>query len=288
MRRLDHLVPTDRRRGRRTLLNPDRSHGRGRAIVVTAAMAAALLVPQTAALASHVGSVSITPSDATLVTDVCGPFVVQTKGGTAPIGAVVDVEVVGVTPVQFCLPAAGVNPVLIDPTTGDLGDGTDGTVGGEAIAGASSLPDEGDFTFGIISSGSGSFDITVFVEEPGGPNDNDDPDTGEPTDGASATVGSGGGGGGGKVGSTVTLTRKLNGKVRSSDPSCVEGRKIVVKKVRRGRDRVVGRDVSERSGAYRVRARNLKGRFYAIAKRKVGGAAGGGTCLRSRSKKVKR
>jgi hypothetical protein len=121
------------------------------------------------------GNGELTPSDATLVTDVCGPFLVQTKGGTAPIGAVVNVEVVGVTPVQFCQPAAGVNPVLIDRATGDLGDGTDGTVGGEAIAVASSLPDEGDFTFGILSSGSGSFDITVFVEEPGGPNDNDDP-----------------------------------------------------------------------------------------------------------------
>jgi hypothetical protein len=164
MRRLDREVTTYPSDREETMLNPDRCHGRGRAIVVvTAAMAAALLVPQTAALASHVGTVSITPSDATLVTDVCGPFLVQTKGGTAPIGAVVDVEVVGVTPVQFCQPAAGVNPVLIDPATGDLGDGTDGTVGGEAIAAASSLPDEGDFTFGILSSGSGSFDITVFV-----------------------------------------------------------------------------------------------------------------------------
>jgi hypothetical protein len=114
---------------------------------------------------------------------------------------------------------------------------------------------------------------------------------GEPTDGASATVGTGGGGGGGGGGdvqSTVTLTRRLSGKVRSSDPACLEGRKIVVKKVRRGRDRVVGRDVSAGSGAYRIRAKNLKGRFYAIAKRKVGAAAGGGTCLKARSKKVKR
>ncbi len=78
-------------------------------------------------------------------------------------------EVVGTTPVQFCLPAGGVNPVLIDPTTGDLGDGTDGTIGGEATANASALPGEGDFTFGIVSSASGSFDITVFVEEPGAP-----------------------------------------------------------------------------------------------------------------------
>jgi hypothetical protein len=247
-----------------------------------------LLIPPTVAHATHVGTVSITPSNSTVVADVCGPFLVQTQGGTDPVGAVVDVEVVGATPVEFCLPAAGVNPVLIDPSMGDLGDGTDGTVGGEASAEASAIPDEGDFTFGIIAPASGSFDITVFVEEPGGPNDNDDPDTGEPQDGATATVGSGGGGSGSDVASTVTLTRSLRGTVRSSDPSCEQGRRIVVKQVRPGRDRVVGRDRSETSGAYRVSSSRTTGRFYAIAKKKVDGAADGGDCLKARSGRVTR
>jgi len=112
------------------------------------------------------------------------------------------------------LPTTGVNPVLIDPTTGDLGGGSDCAIGGEATADASALPGEGDFTFGIVSAASGSFDITVFVEEPGGPNDNDDPDEGEPQDTASLIVGSGGGGGGGgsNVSSTITISGSFEGK----------------------------------------------------------------------------
>jgi hypothetical protein len=163
-------------------------HTRVRTTAVMVAVVALLILP-TVAHASHVGTVSITPAVGTVVADLCGPFLVQTQGGDDPIGAVVDVEVEGTTPVEFCLPASGVNPVLIDPTTGDLGDGTDGTIGGEATADASTLPGEGDFTFGIVSPASGSFDITVFVEDPGGPNDNDDPDEGEPQDTASLTVG---------------------------------------------------------------------------------------------------
>ena len=266
-------------------------HARARTVAIMVAAAVALLILPTVAHASHVGTVSITPAVGTVVADVCGPFLVQTQGGTDPIGAVVDVEVVGTAAVDFCLPAAGVNPVLIDPTTGDLGNGTDGTVGGEATADASVPPGEGDFTFGIISPASGSFDITVFVEEPGGPSDNDDPDTDEPQDTASLTVGSGGGGGaggGGNVKSTITISGNFEGHVRSSDGSCEQGRQIVLRRAKGGRDRVVGRDVTDQSGAYTIPAPNPGGRFYAIAKRKAGGATGGGNCLKARSKRVRR
>jgi hypothetical protein len=255
---------------------------------LTVAAAVALLISPTVARASHVGTVSITPAVGTVVADVCGPFLVQTQGGTDPIGAVVDVEVVGTAAVEFCLPAAGVNPVLIDPATGDLGSGTDGTIGGEATADASTLPGEGDFTFGIISPASGSFDITVFVEEPGGPNDNDDPNEGEPQDTASVSIQPGSGVLGNNVRSTITITGRFEGQVRSSDGSCEQGRQIVLRRARGGRDRVVGRDVTDQSGAYTIPAQNPRCRFYAIAKRKAGGATGGGNCLKARSKRVRR
>jgi hypothetical protein len=258
-------------------------HTRVRTTAVMVAVVALLILP-TVAHASHVGTVSITPAVGTVVADLCGPFLVQTQGGDDPIGAVVDVEVEGTTPVEFCLPASGVNPVLIDPTTGDLGDGTDGTIGGEATADASTLPGEGDFTFGIVSPASGSFDITVFVEEPGGPNDNDDPDEGEPQDTASLTVG----GASGSVESTITISGTFEGQVRSSDAACEQGRRVVVKRAKKGPDRVIGRDFTDQSGAYEVPANNPSGRFYSIAKRKAGSATGGGNCLKARSKRVRR
>jgi hypothetical protein len=263
-------------------------HAGVRTVAVMMAAAIALFILPTVAHASHVETVSITPALGTVVADVCGPFLVQTQGGTDPIGALVDVEVEGTAAVEFCLPATGVNPVLIDPATGDLGNGTDGTIGGEATADAGALPGEGEVTFGIVSPVSGSFDITVFVEEPGGPNDNDDPDEDEPQDTASLTVGSGGGGGGADVRSTITISGTFEGKVRSSDAVCVQSRRVIVRRVKKGPDRVVGSDVTNDSVAYRVPAQNPSGRFYAVTTKKAGGASGGGNCLKARSKKVRR
>ncbi len=71
-------------------------------------------------------------------------------------------------------------------------------------------------------------------------------------------------------------------------PPASQGRKVVVKRVKKGPDREVGRDVTDQSGAYRVSAQNPSGRFYAIATKKAGGASGGGNCLKARSKKVRR
>jgi hypothetical protein len=51
---------------------------------------------------------------------------------------------------------------------------------------------------------------------------------------------------------------------------------------------VVGQDVTNDSGAYRVPTQNPSGRFYALATKKVGGASSGGNCLKARSKKVRR
>ncbi|MBA2273758.1 MAG: hypothetical protein H0W55_11855 [Actinobacteria bacterium] len=132
-------------------------------------MLAALVVPLSGtALASHVATVTVTPPVGIKASGVCSPFLVTTSGGTNPVGARVDVEVVGTTPLQFCLPPAGSNPVLIDPATGDLGSGpveVDGDIGGEAVTRAAVALGEGSFTFGIESAVVGTADITAFVEE---------------------------------------------------------------------------------------------------------------------------
>jgi len=93
---------------------------------------------------------------------------------------------------------------------------------------------------------------------------------------------------GSNVESTVTITGSFEGAVRSSDGSCEQGRKVVVKRAKKGPDRVVGRDVTDQSGAYRVPAQNPSGRFYAIPTKKAGGATGAGNCLKARSKRVRR
>jgi len=61
-----------------------------------------------------------------------------------------------------------------------------------------------------------------------------------------------------------------------------------VKRAKKGPDRVVGRDVTDQSGAYQIPANNPSGRFYAVATKKTGGATGGGNCLKARSKRVRR
>ena len=364
----------------------------------------------TPALASHVGTVEVTPPLGIETVGICSPFLVTTSGGSDPVGAVVDVEVRGVTPVEFCLPAVGLNPVLIDPATGDLGNGPveiDGTIGGEATTAASAVIGQGEFTFGISSPSVGSYDIDVFVEEPGGPDDNDDPDAGEPIDTATQFVvlpngGSNGGevpgatelvtsldcvpeeatnpsgsahdffcratgvagaaipgaevsfnvtdgpnaaevsatqcgytaatgivscsytdatgsdspagtdtivgftgsdqltsvnqdtilatfsaagGGANKVASAITIARRFKGRVKSAVGKCERRRKVVLKKVRKGRDKTVGRDRSNRSGRYRIRKSDAKGRYYTKVKKARKSSV---VCLGDKSKTVRR
>lgn len=379
-------------------------------------MIASLWVPlASTAWAGHVGTVEVLPPIGIEVADLCSPFVVQTKGGSAPVGAVVDVEVRGANPVQFCLPETGLNPVLIDPSTGDLGDGTDGTIGGEAITAPGTVLSDGEFSFGVKSASAGTYDIVVFVEEPG--SDNDDPDLGEPQDTAKQFVLASGGGGGGdpepgatelvatldcvpedkvspggtahfffcraadaadtgilgaavsfdvtsgpnseeisstacsttdadgiagctytdfvgdisppgtdvilayadllpltpgpeplaprdeirstftgagaaatKVGTRVRLNRRLRGSVRSKVARCKADRKVVLKKVRKGRDRVIGRARTNDAGKFRIKKRSAKGRLYAVAKKKAfnNNDQTITVCKQGRSKRVRR
>jgi len=102
------------------------------------------------------------------------------------------------------------------------------------------------------------------------------------------TIGSDGGGGGSDVKSTITISGTFEGRVRSADAACKQGRTVIVKRVKQGPDRVVGQDVTNDSGAYRVPTQNPSGRFYALSTKKVGGASSGGNCLKARSKQVRR
>jgi hypothetical protein len=60
----------------------------------------------------------------------------------------------------------------------------------------------------------------------------------------------------------------FRGRVGSARPKCVRSRKVVVKKLRPGRDQTVGRDRTNRKGRWSVPRKHAHGRFYAKAKRK--------------------
>ena len=65
---------------------------------------------------------------------------------------------------------------------------------------------------------------------------------------------------------------------------CQRDREVRVKKVRSGRDRVIGKDMSNDSGSWRVPAPGAQGRFYAVVAPKP---IDGGTCPRMRTPTIK-
>jgi hypothetical protein len=77
------------------------------------------------------------------------------------------------------------------------------------------------------------------------------------------------------------------GSVSSANRSCEQARPVVVKKVKRGPDTVVGRTVTNAKGKYKVFERNPRGRFYAKVKKSEGTAGGAPIlCLGDRSKTI--
>jgi len=75
----------------------------------------------------------------------------------------------------------------------------------------------------------------------------------------------------------------FEGKVKSPNSDCTKGRDVVLKKVAKGKAKTVGRTVSSRSGAWKIRGVKPKGKFYALAKpRKVGDV----TCKKGKSKTI--
>jgi hypothetical protein len=70
-----------------------------------------------------------------------------------------------------------------------------------------------------------------------------------------------------RAASRVTIRDRFRGRVTSSRRSCRVNRRVIVKKVRPGRDRTVGSDRTNNRGRWRLRRPNANGRFYAQVNR---------------------
>jgi protocatechuate 3,4-dioxygenase beta subunit len=145
-------------------------------------------------------TLKIEPESDTAAVGSCNPFTITAldSAGKPVEHVVVDVEqrhersdnaTAGDEPtVSFCTPGEidGANPSPVDPGRGDLGTGTDGTIGGEA---EKATDVNGKVTIGVriqrggTSNGSGNVLVTAFYEN----EDNDDPDATDPQDSATKT-----------------------------------------------------------------------------------------------------
>lgn len=90
--------------------------------------------------------------------------------------------------------------------------------------------------------------------------------------GSSASpTGSASPGGGETHKSTISLTynrTKFTGTVQS-DPKCESKRNVVVRRVKKGPDPLVGKDTTDSKGKYSVAEPNAKGKFYAKVLKRV-------------------
>ena len=75
------------------------------------------------------------------------------------------------------------------------------------------------------------------------------------------------------------------GKANSDEASCRNGRFVVLKKKRPGKDRKVGTDITNREGAYKIPKRKADGTYYTVAFKKTFTNTSGQetTCTRDRS-----
>jgi hypothetical protein len=88
-----------------------------------------------------------------------------------------------------------------------------------------------------------------------------------------------------RVESRIGIRGKFRGRVRSPRNACERRRSVVLKKVRPGPDRTVGRDRTNRRGVWRINKPNARGRFYARVQRQEKRRV---ICLGDRSKIVRR
>jgi hypothetical protein len=88
-----------------------------------------------------------------------------------------------------------------------------------------------------------------------------------------------------RVRSTITIRGKFRGRVNSVRNPCERRRRVVLKKVRPGPDRTVGRDRTNAQGRWRINKPNAKGRFYARAVKKETATI---ICRPARSRTVRR
>jgi hypothetical protein len=82
---------------------------------------------------------------------------------------------------------------------------------------------------------------------------------------------------------------RFRGSVGSADQECQSGRRVTVKKVRQGRDRVIGRTVTTSFGNWSLRKSVDRGRYYANVAKKTFVASNGDTvnCLFDRSPRIR-
>ena len=85
--------------------------------------------------------------------------------------------------------------------------------------------------------------------------------------------------------SRVSIAKRFTGKVRSRAGKCESRRRVVLKKVRKGPDRKIGKDRTNKGGTYRITKRGMKGQVYAVAKRKKLPTK---ICKKARSRTVRR
>jgi hypothetical protein len=87
--------------------------------------------------------------------------------------------------------------------------------------------------------------------------------------------------------STVTIQPKFQGSV-NSNRRCIRNRTVVVKKVRPGPDRTVGRASTGPRGRWGLRRPGANGRYYAIVRQEVrGGYAHAHRCRSDRSRTIR-
>lgn len=156
-------------------------------------------------------TITISPQQDSGEVGECNPYTITASTASGPVqGVTIDVEQFHQTAldqspnneptVTFCMPASGANPSDVDTDEGDLKPAQDtadenadeedpdnpGTAGGETVQQTNA---SGQVTIGIAvqpgngSDGQGGVAITAFFD----PNDNDDPDSGEPQDEAGKT-----------------------------------------------------------------------------------------------------
>ena len=90
---------------------------------------------------------------------------------------------------------------------------------------------------------------------------------------------------------TIRYNRKatppaFKGALASPRRECVVGRTIILKKKRPGKDRIVGRDTSNRRGNWEIVKRRARGRYYAVVRGSSQTTAGGATVICGRDRSV--
>ena len=211
----------------------------------------------------------------------CQSFTVTVKQGGQPLGSRnVDIHVKDPAGVGFCAPPGN---AVRPPDDGDHSGGQDedGTLHAEGETNSS-----GQLVFGATSAEKGLTNITVWLDE----DDDDDFDDDE-----SSTSGQASWGGQTRTVSTSVSARYRKpvwkGTVKSAEASCKAERTVTLKRKKQGRDPVIGSDTSSQSGAWTIRKRSKRGRYYVIvaAKRFVNGSGDTIVCSRgkSRTKRVR-